>query len=92
MQMMCVDISNYVAVLHSHIAISKGNHDDCSWYAYKNKLGLDSVISPEMWYSYVVNPIRVRYPISIDENNKAGGYYYIDYPLHKIRVSLAIIT
>lgn len=81
------DIINLIREAKStSIAISKGNHDDCSWYAYKNKLGLDSVISPEMWYSYVVNPIRVQYPISIDENNKAGGYYYIDYPLHKIRV------
>lgn len=68
------------------VLISKGNHDDNSWYAYKNNLGLDSVISPEEWYSYVVNPLRVQYPMVLDENNIAGGYYYIDYPLHKIRV------
>ncbi|MCR4719985.1 MAG: metallophosphoesterase [Firmicutes bacterium] len=68
------------------VVISKGNHDDCSWYAYENGLGIEATISPELWYSYAVNPIRVQYPINIDENNIAGGYYYMDYPLHKIRV------
>ena len=68
------------------LVISKGNHDDCSWYAYENGLKIDETITPELWYSYVVNPIRVQYPINVDENNIAGGYYYIDYPLHKIRV------
>lgn len=68
------------------VAVTNGNHDDCSWYAYKKGLGIEETITHEMWYSYVVNPIRVQYPIHIDENNKAGGYYYIDYPLQKIRV------
>lgn len=68
------------------VLISKGNHDDCSWFAYKRELGAGAVISEEEWYSYAVNPIRVQYPIVLDEENKAGGYYYIDYPAHKIRV------
>ncbi|MBO5177773.1 MAG: metallophosphoesterase [Lachnospiraceae bacterium] len=68
------------------VLISKGNHDDCSWYAYKNSMGIEAVLSPEAWYSYVVNPIRVQYPITVDTENITGGYYYIDYPLHKIRV------
>lgn len=68
------------------VVISKGNHDDNSWYTFKNNLSLESVLSPEAWYSHVINPIRVQYPIILDEHNPAGGYYYIDYPLHKIRV------
>lgn len=68
------------------VLISKGNHDDNSWYAYKNNMGIESVISPEEWYAHVVNPIRVQYPIVLDKDNLAGGYYYIDYPVHKIRV------
>ena len=68
------------------VLISKGNHDDCSWYAYKNELGKDAIITQDLWYSFVVNPIRVQYPIVLDKENVAGGYYYIDYPLHKIRV------
>ena len=68
------------------VLISKGNHDDCSWYAYRNELGTDAIITQELWYSHVINPIRVQYPIAIDKENISGGYYYIDYPLHKIRV------
>ena len=68
------------------VLISKGNHDDCSWYAYQNNLGIEAIITPELWYSYAVNPIRVQYPIILDEENIAGGYYYIDYPMQKIRV------
>lgn len=68
------------------VALSKGNHDDCSWYSYQHELGLDAAISEEQWYTHVINPIRVQYPITLDENNIAGGYYYIDYPHQKIRV------
>ena len=68
------------------VAISKGNHDDNSWYTFKNDLGLESVLSCDEWYSHVINPIRVQYPIVLDSENMTGGYYYIDYPLHKIRV------
>lgn len=68
------------------VLVSKGNHDDCSWFAYKQGLGKENVLSDEEWYSYVVNPVRVQYPINLDENNKSGGYYYVDYPYHKIRV------
>lgn len=68
------------------VLISKGNHDDCSWYAYNNRLDASNWLSCEDWYTHVINPIRVQYPIVLDEENIAGGYYYIDYPLHKIRV------
>lgn len=68
------------------VALSKGNHDDCSWYAIKNGLGTDRCVSAVQWYNHVVNPIRVQYPITLDSENPAGGYYYIDYPQQKIRV------
>lgn len=68
------------------VLVSKGNHDDCSWYAFKNGLGEKGIINQEQWYTHVVNPIRVSYPIVLDDENITGGYYYIDYPLHKIRV------
>lgn len=68
------------------VAISKGNHDDCSWYAWQKDLGIENTITPEQWYAHVINPIRVSYPITLDNENIAGGYYYIDYPLQKIRV------
>lgn len=68
------------------VLLSKGNHDDCSWYAYQKELGVADCVSLDDWYNHVVNPIRVQYPITLDENNIAGGYYYIDYPLQKIRV------
>lgn len=68
------------------VAISKGNHDDNSWYTFSHNMDIDSVLSPDEWYSYVINPLRVQYPIVLDKENMAGGYYYIDYPLHKIRV------
>lgn len=66
-------------------AISKGNHDDCSWYAFQKKLK-NAWIDETQWYNHVVNPIRVQYPIQVDPENPAGGYYSIDYPLQKIRV------
>lgn len=68
------------------VAIAKGNHDDCSWYAFKNGLGEKGTINQEQWFNHVVNPIRVSYPMELDENNPTGGYYYIDYPFHKTRV------
>ncbi len=68
------------------VLISKGNHDDNSWYAYKQGLGAEAVISQDEWYSYVINPIRVQYPIVVDNDNISGGYYYIDYPMQRIRV------
>lgn len=68
------------------VAVSKGNHDDCSWYAYLHKLDSSAWISEEQWYNHVINPIRVQYPIVLDPENPVGGYYYIDYPFHKIRV------
>ena len=69
------------------VLVTKGNHDDCSWYAYKNELPVkEGAISPEQWYNHVINPIRTQYPIVLDEENRCGGYYYIDYPYHKIRV------
>ncbi len=68
------------------VVLSKGNHDDCSWYAYSHGLSQDAIISEEQWYTHVINPIRVQFPIVLDEDNVAGGYYYVDYPLQKIRV------
>lgn len=68
------------------VVLSKGNHDDCSWYASKNGLGAGGTINEEQWFNHVVNPIRVSYPIVLDEENPTGGYYYVDYPFHKIRV------
>lgn len=68
------------------VVISKGNHDDCSWYAFKNGLGDKGTINEEQWFTHVINPIRVSYPMVLDDENPTGGYYYIDYPFHKIRV------
>lgn len=68
------------------VVLSKGNHDDCAWYAYQHKLGEEAFVSEEQWYNHVVNPIRVQYPIVVDNENPTGGYYYVDYPLQKIRV------
>lgn len=68
------------------VAISKGNHDDCSWYAFKKSLGDKGTINDEQWYTHVVNPLRVSYPMVLDDKNPTGGYYYIDYPFHKIRI------
>lgn len=67
------------------VILSQGNHDDCSWFAYKNALGAESVISDNEWYGAVVNPIRTSFPMTLDENDPAGGYYYVDYPVQKIR-------
>lgn len=68
------------------VVIAKGNHDDCSWYAFKNGLGEKGTVNQEQWYSHVINPLRVNFPMVIDKNNPTGGYYYIDYPSYKIRV------
>ena len=68
------------------VALSKGNHDDCSWYAFQKGLGLDQCVSYKQWYNHVINPLRVQYPMTLDPENPDGGYYYIDYPYHKIRV------
>ncbi len=67
------------------VILSQGNHDDCSWFAYKEALGPEGVISDDEWYGAVVNPIRASFPMVLDENNRAGGYYYVDYPTQKIR-------
>lgn len=66
--------------------ISKGNHDNAQWFAYRNKLGAEAAISAEQWYNHVINPIRTSFPITLDPENVTGGYYYVDYPLQKIRV------
>lgn len=68
------------------VSFAKGNHDDCSWYAFKNGLGDRGTISAKQWYTHAVNPIRVQYPITLDNENITGGYYYTDYPHLKIRV------
>lgn len=68
------------------VLLAKGNHDSCEWFAYKNRLGEGNYLSAEDWYIHLINPLRVQYPMILDENNIAGGYYYIDCPLQKIRV------
>lgn len=68
------------------VAISKGNHDDNSWYTYAHQLGIENMIDSKQWFNHVINPLRVNYPMTLDPENPEGGYYYIDYPFHKIRV------
>lgn len=68
------------------VVLSKGNHDGCEWFAYKNHLGEGNWLSDRDWYIHAVNPLRVQYPMTLDEENITGGYYYIDFPLQKIRV------
>ncbi len=69
------------------VVLSRGNHDDCAWFACQHDLPADgSVITDEQWYTHVVNPIRVQYPILTDDQNPAAGYYAVDDPVHKIRV------
>ncbi|MBO5060547.1 MAG: metallophosphoesterase [Clostridia bacterium] len=68
------------------VLLSKGNHDDCSWYSFQKGLDKTNWLSHRDWYTHVVNPIRVQYPMVLDDENITGGYYYIDYPLQKIRV------
>lgn len=84
------DLYDFVSLVRNSkttsVLLSKGNHDDCSWYAYQHQLDSSNWISDEQWYTHVINPLRVQYPIVLDPENIAGGYYYIDYPLHKIRV------
>ena len=70
----------------SSVLLSKGNHDSCEWYAYKNRLEAGNYLTAEDWYIHAVNPLRVQYPMVLDDENIAGGYYYIDYPMQKIRV------
>ena len=66
--------------------LSKGNHDTCEWFAYKEKLNSENWLSSKDWYIHAINPLRVQYPMVLDTNNIDGGYYYIDFPLQKIRV------
>lgn len=84
------DLYDLVSIIReaktTSVVISRGNHDDNSWYTIKNNLDTESVLSKEDWYSHVINPIRVQYPIALDEENFSGGYYYVDFPFHKIRV------
>lgn len=84
------DLYDFLALVRraktTAVALSKGNHDDCSWYAFKHKLDSSAWISPEQWYNHVVNPLRVQFPLNLDPENITGGYYYIDYPLQKVRV------
>ena len=68
------------------VLLSKGNHDGCEWFAYENHLEAGNCLSAEDWYIHAINPLRVQYPMTVDKENSAGGYYYIDYPLQKIRV------
>ncbi len=68
------------------VLLSKGNHDGCEWYAYQKNLDSSNWLSDRDWYIHAVNPLRVQYPIVVDSENIEGGYYYIDYPLQKIRV------
>lgn len=84
------DLYDFISLVRqtktTSVALSKGNHDDCSWYAFKNKLESSAWISSVQWYNHVINPLRVQFPINLDPENIAGGYYCIDYPFHKIRV------
>lgn len=67
------------------VILSQGNHDDCSWFAYKQALGAEGVISKREWYNAVVNRIRTSFPITVNPAEPDGGYYYVDYPVQKIR-------
>ena len=68
------------------VLLSKGNHDTCEWFAYKEKLNNENWLSGKDWYIHAINPLRVQYPMELDTDNIDGGYYYIDFPLQKIRV------
>ena len=68
------------------VLLSKGNHDSCEWYAYEKHLGEGNWLSDRDWYIHAINPLRVQYPMALDENNVTGGYCYIDFPFQKIRV------
>lgn len=68
------------------IVVSKGNHDDNSWYTYARQLGTENIIDGKQWFNHVVNPLRISYPMVLDPENPEGGYYYIDDPFHKIRI------
>ncbi len=65
--------------------ISKGNHDDCSWYAHKNALPNTEVISNRQWYNHT-HGLLGKKNLHLNPDDPDGGYYYIDYPSQKIRV------
>ena len=84
------DLYDVVSLLRqsktTFLALSKGNHDNCGWYSYQHELGVDNLITPEQWYTHVVNPVRVQFAIRCDAANPGGGYYAMDDPFHKIRI------
>lgn len=65
--------------------INKGNHDECSWYAYNNALPKTQIMSNEEWF-YHTHGILGKKDIIVNPKEPYGGYYYIDYPIKKIRV------
>ena len=84
------DIFDVTALLKqsktTSVMISKGNHDTCEWFAHREKLGEGNWLTDKDWYIHAINPLRVQYPMTLDSENVCGGYYYIDFPLQKIRV------
>lgn len=84
------DIFDCMALLKqsktSSVLLSKGNHDTCEWYAHREKLKAGNWLTAKDWYIHAINPLRVQYPMILDDENVEGGYYYIDFPLQKIRV------
>lgn len=69
------------------VVLSKGNHDDCAWYSFQHDIPVsESVIDAEQWFNHVINPLRAQYPILLDDENPAGGYYAVDDAFHKIRL------
>ena len=87
----CRDLYDLVSLVResktTSVALSRGNHDDCSWYTWSHSLPVEgNTLSERDWYSQVVNRVRASYPILLDEKNPMGGYYAVDDAFHKVRV------
>ncbi len=65
--------------------ITKGNHDDNSYYTMNNGNPFDELITNEDWYKYVIKYFE-RFPQFVfDDENRQGGYCYFDDYSSKIR-------
>ena len=65
--------------------ITKGNHDDNSYYAMGNGNKYDELITDEEWYKYVIKHFEKYTQFNFDNNNRKGGYCYFDDESSKIR-------
>lgn len=65
--------------------ISKGNHDDNSQYTLSNGRKYDDLITPLDWYKNVIKYAERFTQFQWDNDNREGGYCYLDDENAKIR-------